>query len=95
MKSLADGLPPELADAVDPRWRKNEADYWTVRESLLEQYRGRWIGFAAGKIVAVGTTPVEALHKAWDAASHPFVTCVGDEYAPSQMRRPGRVVVNP
>jgi hypothetical protein len=27
------------------------------------------------------------LHEAFEVASHPYVTCVGDEYAPCQMRR--------
>ena len=38
MKSLADGLPPEIAQQVHLDWRKNEADYWELRESLLDQY---------------------------------------------------------
>jgi hypothetical protein len=87
MRSLADGLPAELAAAVDPRWRKNEADYWAVRESLLERHRGRWIGFADGRVVAEGGSPVQVLHEAFEVASHPYVTCVGDEYAPCQLRR--------
>jgi hypothetical protein len=61
----------------------------------LECYRGQWIGFADGKVVASGGSAVEVLHKACDAAPHPFVTCVGDEYAPTQMRRPAREVVTP
>lgn len=32
MKSLADGLPADVARQVHPDWRKNEAAYWTVRE---------------------------------------------------------------
>jgi hypothetical protein len=87
MRSLADGLPPELAAAVDPQWRKNEADYWSARESLLDGYRGRWVGFADGRVVAAGNSPVEVFHKAHEAAAHPFVTCVGNEDAPCQMRR--------
>jgi hypothetical protein len=38
MKSLADNLPPEIAVQIHPDWRKNEADYWAVRDSLLSQF---------------------------------------------------------
>jgi len=46
MKSLADGLPAEIARQIHPDWRKNEAAYGAVRDQLLGQYRGQWIGFA-------------------------------------------------
>lgn len=39
MKSLADGLPPEIAAHVDPAWRQNEADYWAARDGRLAEYR--------------------------------------------------------
>ena len=48
MKSLADTLPPEIARQIHPDQRKNEADYWAVRDQLLNQYWGQWIGFADG-----------------------------------------------
>ena len=37
MKSLADALPPEIAERIDPEWRMNEAAYWSVRDQLLER----------------------------------------------------------
>src|SRR5438309_816866 len=58
MKSLADALPPEIARQIHPDWRKNEAAYWAVRDQLLKQYQGQWIGFADGAVVAAGTSPV-------------------------------------
>jgi hypothetical protein len=39
MKSLADGLSPEIAQQIHPDWRKNEAEYWAVRDQLLTQYQ--------------------------------------------------------
>lgn len=51
MKSLADALPPEIAQKIHPDWRKNEATYWVVREQLLSQYRDQWIGFADGDVI--------------------------------------------
>jgi Family of unknown function (DUF5678) len=87
MKSLADGLPPEIARQIHPDWRKNEADYWAVRDQLLSQYQGQWIGFADGKVIASGTSPVAVFHAAEATGRNPFVTCVGREDEPTRMRR--------
>ena len=87
MKSRADGLPADVARHVHPDWRTNEAAYWTVRDQLLSQYQGQWIGFADGAVVASGTRPVIVLHAARQVAEHPFVTCVGQEHEPYKVRR--------
>src|SRR5216683_1257874 len=87
MKSLADALPPEIARQVHPDWRKNEAAYWAVRDQLLSQYQGKWIGFADGTVIASGTSPVAVFHAAEDSGRHPYVTCVGREDEPTHMRR--------
>ncbi len=87
MKSLADGLPPEIARQVHSDWRKNEAAYWAVRDQLLGQYLGQWIGFAEGAVVASGTRPVIVFHAAHQVAQHPYVICVGREEEPYRMRR--------
>ncbi len=87
MRSLADGLPPEIARQVHPDWRKNEAAYGDVREKLLDQYHGQWIGFADGQVVASGNRPVVVLHASCEAAEHPFFVCVGRENEPFRMRR--------
>jgi hypothetical protein len=87
MKSLADGLPPEIARQIHPDWRKNEAAYWAVRDQLLGQFEGRWIGFADGRVVASGTRPVIVFQAAHEAAQHPYVICVGREEEPYRMRR--------
>src|SRR5438093_1021992 len=87
MKSLADGLPPEIAQQIHPDWRNNEAAYWAVRDQLLSQYQGQWIGFADGKVVTSGTSPVAVFHAAEASAQSPFVTCVGREAEPVKMRR--------
>src|SRR5262249_54937001 len=87
MKSLADALPPEIARHIHPEWRKNEAAYWAVRDQLLSQYQGQWIGFADGTVVASGTSPVAVFHAAEATGRNPFVTCVGCENAPTRLRR--------
>jgi hypothetical protein len=87
MKSIADQLPPDIAKQIDPAWRKNEADYWAVRDQLLTQYKDQWIGFADGAVIASGRSPVAVFHAAEAAARAPFVTCVGRENEPTRMRR--------
>jgi predicted aspartyl protease len=87
MSSMADGLPSEIARHVHPDWRQNEMAYWEVREQLLDQYQGKWIGFADGKVVATGARPVVVLHASRQVAAHPYVTCVGKEDQPFRVRR--------
>lgn len=87
MKSIADHLPPEIARQIHPDWRKNEAEYWAVRDQLLPQYQDKWIGFADGAVIASGTSPVAVFHAAEASGRHPFVTCVGRENEPCRMRR--------
>jgi hypothetical protein len=87
MKSIADQLPPEIARQIHPERRKNEADYWAVRDQLLEQYRDKWIGFAGGKVVASGSSPVAVFHEAEATGLHPFFVCVGREQEPCRIRR--------
>ena len=87
MQSLLDGLPPEIAKQVDPDCRRNEIGYWASRDELLVQYANQWIGFADGRVIACGRSPVEVLHAAKGLARHPFVTCVGREHEPCRMRR--------
>jgi hypothetical protein len=87
MKSLVDALPPSVASQIDPAWRKNESQYWLMRDQLLDQYRNQWIGFVDGVVIASGTSPVAVFHAAEESGRHPFVTCVGREEEPCRMRR--------
>jgi hypothetical protein len=87
MKSIADQLPPDIARQIHPDWRKNEAEYWAVRDQLLGQYQGQWIGFVDGGVIASDTSPVEVLHAAQQSGRHPFVICVGREEEPCRIRR--------
>src|SRR6266446_468966 len=87
MKSLADALPPEIAQKIHPDWRKNEAAYWSMRDQLLGQYQGRWIAFADGAVIAACKTSLEVLHTPGVVERHPFVICVGHEDQPYRIRR--------
>jgi predicted RNase H-like HicB family nuclease len=87
MKSIADQLPPEIARQIHPDRRKNEAAYWAVRDQLLDPYRGQWIGFADGVVIASGSSPVAVFHAAEASGRHPFIICVGREEEPCRIRR--------
>ena len=87
MKSIADQLPPDIARQIHPDRLKNEAAYWAVRDQLLDQYPGRWIGFADGMVVASGSSPVTVFHAAEASGRHPFFICVGRENEPCRIRR--------
>jgi len=82
MKSLADGLPSEIARQVHPDWRTNEQGYWAVRDSLLHRYNGQWIAFMDGAVVAVASTPLEVFLAIQQSGRHPFVIRVGHEDEP-------------
>lgn len=82
MKSLADALPPEIARQIHSQWRQNEAAYWAVRDRLRGQYEGKWIGFAEGAIIAVGSRPLEVFVALEQSRQHPFIVRVGHEDEP-------------
>jgi hypothetical protein len=86
MQNIADGLPPDVAQQVHPDWRKNEADYWAVRDSLLSQYADQWVAYANGAVIVSGSSPVDVFHTAQQSGKHPYVTCVGREHEPCRMR---------
>lgn len=87
MQSLADGLPPEVAQQIHPDWRKNETEYWAARDTLLAKYRNQWVAFANGSVIASGARPVDIFHEAQQSAQHPYIACVGREHEPCRMRR--------
>jgi hypothetical protein len=86
MKSIADQLPPESARQLHPDRRKNEEAYWAMRDQLRAQYQGQWIGFADGRVVASGSSPVAVLRAAEATGLHPFFICVGREEEPCRIR---------
>jgi hypothetical protein len=87
MPSIADQLPPEIANQLHPDRRKNETDYWSARDQLLGPYYGQWVGFADGRVIASGHSPVAVSHAAEASGLHPFIICVGREQEPSRIRR--------
>lgn len=92
MKPIVDQLPEEIAKQIHPDRRRNELEYWAVRDQLLTQYRGQWIGFADGAVIASGDSPVAVFHAAEASGRHPFLICVGSEDEPCRIL--GRDVLN-
>jgi hypothetical protein len=86
-RSLAEGLPPDVAKQIHPDWCKNEAEYWAVRDTLLPQYENQWVAFADGRVIAADKRPSKMAREARLITSHPFMTCVGREKIGLRMRR--------
>lgn len=80
-------LPPEIAEQIHPDRIANEKSYWAARDGLLAEYRGQWVGFADGRVVASGRSPVAVLVAAEATGLWPFLTCVGREFEPDRVRR--------
>jgi len=87
VKSIADRLSPEIARQIHPDRRQNEESYWTVRGQRLDQYRGQWIGFADGKVIASVRSPVAGFHAVEATGQHPLFICVGRQEEPCRVRR--------
>jgi hypothetical protein len=87
MRSLADGLPDNIAEQIHPDWRKNEADYWRLRDQLILQFQNQWIGFADEEVIVAGTNAVAVLHAVQLSRKHAYFVCVGREFQPCRMRR--------
>ena len=88
MPLIADQLPQHIAQQIHPGRRKNEADYWSVRDQLLGQYRGQWIAYADGRVISSGSSPVAVIEAGEATGLHPFYICVGAEVEPCRIRRP-------
>jgi hypothetical protein len=82
MKSLADGLPLEIAQRIHPNWRRNEEEYWAVRDQMVSQYHGQWIGFADGAVIAAASTPMDVFLAVQQSSARPFIVRVGHEDEP-------------
>lgn len=80
-------LPPAIAGQIHPERRANEQAYWAARDGLLIHYVGQWVGFADGRVVASGRSPVAVLAAAEATGLHPFLVCVGREGEPDRVRR--------
>ena len=80
-------LPPDIAGQIHPDRRANEQAYWAARDALLAEFGGLWVGYADGRVVASGRSPVAVLAAAEATGLWPYLTCVGREGEPDQVRR--------
>jgi hypothetical protein len=87
VESPADKCLSEIARQIHPDRHMNEVDSWSVREQFLAPYRGPWISFAEGAVIAFDTSPVAVFHAAAAIGLHLFVAWVAREGEPCRMRR--------
>ena len=53
-----------------------------MRDQLLSQYQGQWIGFADGAVIVAASTPLDVFLVIHESGRHPFVIRVGHEGEP-------------
>lgn len=80
-------LPSDIADLIHPERRANERSYWAARDGLLAEFGGLWVGYADGRVVASGRSPVAVLAAAEATGLWPYLACVGRESEPDRVRR--------
>lgn len=69
--------PPSKSTST--RTLANEHAYWQAREQLLNEYRGRWVAFHTGQVIASGDNLLDVLDEAGSAGCHAYVALVGEE----------------
>jgi hypothetical protein len=74
-------LTPEERQRLSKDYLANEQAYWNLRDSVLPQYRGRWVAVSGGKLVAAGAELLEVMEKASALGGDPFFALVGGEDA--------------
>jgi hypothetical protein len=84
---VSNQLPPEISVQIHPQRRANEQAYWLARDGLLTTHAGLWIGFAEGRVVVSGRSPVAVLASGEATGLHPYLVCVGREHEPDRVRR--------
>ncbi|MCS4541716.1 MAG: DUF5678 domain-containing protein [Euryarchaeota archaeon] len=59
----------------------DEAAYWSMREELLKEFKGKWVAVHNRKVVASGNNQSEVIKSAYEVlGKSPFyLNCVGEE----------------
>lgn len=78
-KIHTDYLPAALRPHIHDDFKKNEQHYWQVRDTLLEQYAGRWIALNENGVVAEENGIFEILDSVARVGGHPYIARVGAE----------------
>lgn len=87
--SQAHTLPaPEIPapDPVDPAWERERQAFLTMKESLLAEYRGRFVAVREGRVVESGHDQVAVALRAYERFGYVpiYVGLVSTEPQPSR-----------
>lgn len=71
------------------RFEAEKAAYWAMRDTLLQQYRGKWVAIVNGQVAAVGKKAGEVIEKAYRKTGKEmgFAVRVGYEDAIRRIRQ--------
>ncbi len=78
-KTLTQYLPEEQKKRLHPDFVKNEQQYWQIRDQLLQKYRGQWVAFHQGQVVAVGKDLFDITDQVGRLGCHAYIAKVGEE----------------
>lgn len=87
MDRLTDRLPAGDRARLHPDFLLNETSYWQIRESLLPQYRGKWVAVGERKVLTASDDIFEVLDRVAGVEGHPYIARVGFEDQPFVIRR--------
>ena len=87
MDRLTDRLLASDRARLHPDFLLNETSYWEIRESLLLQYKGKWVAVGEGKVLAASEDIFELLDRVAGLGGHPYIARVGFEDHPFVIRR--------
>jgi len=76
---LTKNLPRAQQRCLHKYFIENEKHYWTIRDRLLRKYRGQWVAFHDGKIVATSLDISDLIEQVGKMGGHPYIAKVGEE----------------
>jgi hypothetical protein len=79
MQIATSDLPGHLRQRLHPDFLANEQRYHQMRDQLLAQYRGQWVAFAGGRVIAAADELFPVMEAAAASGDHPFIARVGEE----------------
>jgi hypothetical protein len=79
LRSQTVNLPPEQRKRLHADFLANEQTYLQMRDSLLSQYRGKWVAVHEGRVIAAGEDLLEVTEEAASSGGHPYIARVGEE----------------
>lgn len=69
----------ERLKEIEEGFRKDEQDYWKMRDELFKKYKGKWVAVHKGRVVACGDDMIELIQASLKEDGYAYTNKVGDE----------------